>query len=86
MDAFPINTNPLDNGLVYDHQMKTADITERQAAEEAKATLFGQCWPWLVPGRRAENNTVTLLEGVIEEDGTVIPAEGFEDVLEELMD
>lgn len=33
--------------------------------------------PRLVPGQEADYEIVTLFEGVIKEDGTIIPAEGY---------
>ena len=61
--------------------MKSEEILKRQAAEDDEMITLGQRWPWLVTGLEAEYVIVTLFEGVIKEEGTIITGEGFENPL-----
>ena len=66
--------------------MKTEDILLREAEEKRRIVVISGDWPWVVPGEKAEYEGVRLFEGEFLEDGTVVPGEGFEDVVEELME
>lgn len=60
--------------------MKTEDIFKRQEEGEVRDGVDAQYWPWLLPGHNPDVEIVTLFEGVIRKDGTVIPIEPDEQV------
>ena len=57
--------------------MKTEEILLRMVEEKNRIAVLNEYWPWLVPGNEADYQSATLFEGVIKEDGTVIPGDGF---------
>lgn len=57
--------------------MKTEEILLREGEEKNRIEAFAEHWPWLVPGDEADYEIVTLFEGKILKDRTVIPEEGF---------
>ena len=63
---------PIHICLADNPSMKTEVLLWRQAEENS--TRVDQ-WPWLVPDHNPGVKIVTLFEGVIQEDGTVIPPE-----------
>ena len=62
--------------------MKTEEILVREPEEKNRIDVSIEHWPCLFPGDKAEYDIVTLFEGEILEDGTVIPGERFENPLE----
>lgn len=66
--------------------MKTEEILLRKVEEKNRIAVLNEHWPWLVPDQRADVRIVTLFKGVITEDGTVIPEDGYVNPLEDISD
>ena len=61
--------------------MKSEDLIKRQATKENGTKSYDRFRPWAMGDPKEKNRIVTLFEGEIMEDGTIIPGEGFENPL-----